>query len=376
MQKIVIWLLVFAITIPTYSQDNSKKTRGLMNPDISMNALLLYKIGSRTNTINTEQPNGLNLQEAELAFYSDVDPYTKFMATLAISQEAVARTAPASGFDRSYIIEPEELFFETTAIDRMTLKGGKIKAAIGKENQLHTHAYSFIDSSQVVSSVLGGEGINEIGFSASYLIPLPWFSELSLQALYPHNDDSSALLNYPHANSVVRVERLKNLWDLTENSTIEFNISFAQAKRQSSDGATPALYADKSVDLVGADFAYKWREDKEHAFVWSTEFLQNHFGTYVGKMHNYAVTTNILWQFSSRWWLGGRAEFVENKTVDSGVATYDRIKKYSALASFNPSEFSSYRLQLDQLHDGQDQDEKRAMLQFNFTIGAHPSHAY
>jgi len=376
MLKIYILILSVFLSTQTFAQENSKNKRGLMNPDISMNALLLYKLGSRSNTIKAEEPNGLSLQEAELAFYSDVDPYTKFMATLAISQEAVAKTAPDVGFDRSYIIEPEELYFETTAIDRLSLKGGKIKAVIGKENQLHTHAYSFIDSSQIVSAVLGGEGINEVGLLASYLIPLPWFSELSLQALYPHNDDSAALLNFPHANSAVKVERLKNLWDISDNSTFEFNVSALQAKRQASDGGTPALYSDKSVNMLGADVAYKWREDKEHAFIWNTEFLQNHFGTYVGKNHNYAFSSNALWQMSSRWWLGLRAEFVENKTVDAGVATFDRIKKYSVLASFNPSEFSSYRLQLDQLDDGQEKDEKRALLQFNFTIGAHPSHAY
>jgi hypothetical protein len=377
LKKFTFFLFAVIVMGATQAQEVvEKKSRGSMNPDISFNALMLYKTGSRTNTIKAEEPNGFSLQEAELALYSEVDPYTRLFAVLTIGQEATAKAAPETGFNREYKIEPEELYFETTALTGVTIKGGKIKAALGKENQIHTHAWAFIDQSAFLSSLLGGEGLNEFGLSASALIPVSWFSEFTLQALYPHNDDSEALFNSPRANIPVSVERLKNMWDLNDKTTFEVNLSAAQGVGQSTDVANTPLYQANNINLYGSDITLKWREDKSRALIWTTEYLQSHHGTFEGNKHNYGVTSYLLFQLTERWWLGARAEYVETKVVDSAVATFEHLKKYSAIASFNPSEFSSFRLQVDQMNDKLATPERRALLQMNFTIGAHPAHAY
>ena len=367
-------VIVLVMGVAQAQEVIAKKVRGTMNPDISFNALLLYKNGSRSNTFNAEEPNGFALQEAELALYSDVDPYTHLFGVLSIHQEASPNGS--GGFTREYKLEPEEVYFETTALPDLTIKGGKLKAALGKENQIHTHALPFIDESTFLTTILGGEGLNEVGLSASLLIPTSWFTEFTLQALFPHNDDPEALFNSPKANSPVAVERLRNLWDLNEVTTLEWSLSAAQGKGESLDVGTQTLKQGHDVNLYGTDLTIKWRKDKTQAVVWSTEFLKKHNGTFEGNSNDYGVSSILQLQLTERWWLGARAEYLELKKVDSAIAEYTHLKKYSAIASFNPSEFSSFRLQLDQMNDKLPTPERRALLQMNFTIGAHPAHAY
>jgi hypothetical protein len=45
-------------------------------------------------------------------------------------------------------------------------------------NPVHAHAWDWIDQPFIISRLLGGEGLRSPGFRLSYLLPVPWFSEL------------------------------------------------------------------------------------------------------------------------------------------------------------------------------------------------------
>ena len=74
----------------------------------------------------------------------------------------------------------------------------------------------------------------------------------------------------------------------------------------------------------------------------------------------------------------GRGEYL--KVIDKDLLDPLHIdphqRKYSALIGYFPSELSGFRLQYDQLIDSRSTAEQRVTLQANFTIGAHPAHAY
>ncbi len=62
----------------------------LSTPSTSANALFLYRNSNfhkdDVNVTNPDQtPNGLDVQEAELQFYSDVDPYTRLSLLFSIA---------------------------------------------------------------------------------------------------------------------------------------------------------------------------------------------------------------------------------------------------------------------------------------------------
>jgi hypothetical protein len=348
------------------SSTGTAKSRGnAFNPDISANTLFLYQNGNRGNNATAtappgSSPNGASLQEAELQLTSDVDPYARAVVLLSVSQQA-----------REWKIEPEEAFGESLQLP-VTVRAGKFKAALGKYNTYHTHAYPFIDQNLINTVLLGDEGLNNAGISVAGLIPLPWFSEVTVQGL---GADAEPFSN-TSPNGVIGLVHLKNLWDLTDDLTMEWGLSGAQGPND----------VDKQTQIWGSDLTFKWRPSvggKYSALIWSTEYLNGQ------KTLDSAITTAktktqggssfVQWQFAQRWWLQGRDEYVE--VLDPTAATADVRRKQSLLLAFLPTEFSGLRLQYDRVDDvaaisGYDKPESKIMLQLNLSIGAHPAHAY
>ena len=319
------------------------------NPDLSVNALVLYKNSNRGYDQTQENRNGLLLQEAEMQFASDVDPYWRFVGTFSLSQTPDSSAAP---YSPKWTFEPEEVYAETIDFEVFTFRVGKFKAALGKHNQLHSHAFPFIDAPLQNSQLLGDEGFNDTGASLSTLLPLPWFSEFTLQGFAGESDDNPYFLSSSPGN-FVGLAHFKNLWDLTDELTSEAGVSAASGGNS----------AGSSTNFYGADLTFKWRKSLERAVIWSTEFLRRDLGTDRGQ----GLASWVQFQATRRWWIETRGEWLTSSI---------NARKQSLAIAFDPSEFSEIRTQYDHVNDSNEKDEHRVMLQFNYTIGAHPAHAY
>lgn len=341
-----ILLIYLTILISTISYAEKTKSRGnAFNPDIGINLLFLNQSSDRDTA-----EDGMSLQEAELQFSSDVDAYFTAKALFSIARE-----------NGEYIIEPEETFVETIGLSHIILKAGKSKMPIGKHNQLHSHAFPFINAPLMNVAILGDEGLNETGFGISGLIPLPWFSELSVDLIQGENED---LFNSERKSDKTVVSRFKNLWDINASTTLEVGFSHAKGKNEN----------HKNTILSGADLTLKWRPidgGKYRSFEWASEFLEkNKSGSDERKLAG--VVSHLKYQFAQRWYAQYRYDYLGLNKTES----VDTSKRHTALVAFLPSEFSGIRLQYETINDKEDKDEKRISLQLNISIGAHPAHTY
>ncbi len=347
---------------PTDGVNYFDRSKGkAFNPDMTANFLGLWQRGTGLSDDRTqENHNGFSLQEAELQFSSDVDPYVRAIALLSIHQE-VGTT--------EYGIDPEEVFLETIALPRVTVKAGKFRTAFGKHNQLHTHAFPFIDAPLIHQTLLGDEGLNEIGVSASALLPASWYSEFIVQAFSNSNAD---LYNGPKSGQMAGLARFKNLWDLSESLTGELGVS----------GTTGKNSFDQTSSVLGADLTFKWRPSvggKYQAWIWSTEYLSAHRKGFTDSTSGLSteklggIATWMQYQFAQRWWIQARYEQMGLPRE----AEYVIQRKQSAMLGFFPSEFSGLRLQYDRLAEGARlKPDHTVAFQYNISIGAHPAHAY
>lgn len=350
-------LLVFLFSGPlTFAQSRT-------NPDVSVNFLGLYLSGNGVPRNPLHNPRkGPSLQEAEIQFFSDVDAYLRANAIFAVGPSATGE----------HELAPEEVFIETTALPWVTLRAGKMKMAMGKHNRLHTHAFPFLDAPLILQNILSDEGLNESGLSAAFLLPTSWYSELTLQAMSLQNE---ALYASSDAGALGSVVNWKNLWDLTEDLTLEMGLSSSQGANQ----------FHRVAYARGADLTFKWRPSRgnlHRALIWSTEYLAGHrpglrvtendpLSASAEDLAGYATWLQI--QFAPRWWAQARYEQVG--TVRSeGLPSQT---KRSFLVGFFPTEFSGFRVQYDHLRtQGIATPEDRLGLQFNVTIGTHPAHGY
>jgi len=316
------------------------------NPAISANVLALGTYVDQGNADQTrETRTGMRIQEVELVFSSWVDTWLK--ADLVLSIEG------------TQTVNVEETIAEILVAQNLSFKAGKFYSSFGKHNRLHTHAFPFIDPPLVNEDIFGEEGLNEIGVGLSYLLPLPYFSELSFQFLEGSND---VQFNGKLNDDFLYLANLKNLWDLTDDVTLEAGGSFATGKNDVNSRDYDTTY------VSGADLTFKWKpggRERHQTLIWQTEFLtssrdQVRAGAY----------TMVQYQFARSWWIQGRYDF---STIKENVT--EEKNRWSTLLAFAPSEFSAFRLQYNRLNHFTT-DEHQVFLQLNYTFGSHPAHNY
>ena len=357
------------LSLDLFAQANPLKT-----PDISANALFLYRNSNFAGQETDTTRNGMDIQEAEVAFYSNVDPYSRLNILLTVHPEYTLNTT-TNRVEEKWVVEPEELFAESDVIAGTTFKLGKFKAAFGKHNLLHTHAYPFVDAPVVNSALLSDEGLNDIGVSAATMIPFSWFSEVTLQYLRGEGENTEFNSGDPN-NDGVGILHFKNLFDTTDALTTEVGLSYAQG-RNALGGSTM---------LTGADLTWKWRPTsggRYHSGILGLEYI----GRKLEQPGNTdekgdGVSGFVQYQFAERWSALLRSEvlkIVDSAVTNPNVLPNDTTEKNSLALVFTATEFSAFRIEYNQSHGPEknnESNEKKIYLQANFTIGSHPAHAY
>jgi len=351
------------------------KQRGLSNPDTSANILFKYQRTKGGDEGSPESTDGLSLQEVELQFTADVDPFMRASALLAIHPEDGTHThsaiqQPASKIsasaEKTYHIEPEEAFIETTSLPIITIKGGKFKTALGRHNSLHTHAYPFIDAPLINQSLLGHEGLNDVGVSGAVLLPIPFFSEITVQGI---EGDSEELFNSARSDDGALVGRWRNLFEMGSDATIDLGLSGANGKNS----------FDDKTSVFGGDLTFKWRPSEGGKYTALIVGLEDLRGNLKGKLIDPKMSGDVLYiqfQMAQQWWVQARTQ-----TFNMAAGPDDELENvasmYSGLVGFFPSEFSAFRLQYDRMTiKDEDKPTQRLTLQMNISIGAHPAHSY
>jgi hypothetical protein len=337
----------------------AKGISSAFNPAISVNGLFLGGYSSNTKTTKRvtglDFQNGFNLQEAEVQFTADVDPYWKANLIVSIDREGSVNV------EEGYVTS-EELPYDLLPANT-TLKLGKFFAAFGKHNLLHTHQFPFISQPLINQAAFGSEGLKEPGLGISYLLPTSWFSELTFQGMAGHNEGLFRL-NGDGKPRGAYLGHWKNFVDLSDETTLEVGNSVL-AGRNSNSGHPWS-------EAVGVDLTTKWRPSKERALVWQAEYIYfNRDRDGNNSRRGGGLYSSLQYQFASRWWIQGRYDLLGIPKLDDG-----RKNRWSTLLAFVMSEFSAIRLQHSYTAQDRGGPLNEILLQFNFTIGSHPAHQY
>jgi hypothetical protein len=289
---------------------------------------------------------GLNVQEMELQIQSVVDPYFKANVVLSVP-----------GTEG---IEVEEGFVTFTSIPRVLVNVGKIKEPFGRENATHTHALLTIDKSLIGQRIFGGEGLNDMAVNAAWLLPTPWFSELTVGVDRGTNE---VAMGSGDPLGLGVMAHWKNMFDLSYSTSAELGVS----------GLTGENAFDGRTVVGGVDLTLKSRGSGRHQFnriIWQNEYLfMNRPGApddaTVGGLYS-----TLEYSLGKQVWLGARFDMVGLPKPTAASFAGSGILVYA------PTEFSDVRLQYQHqwLPDGHASDSVTGQL--NFTIGVHPAHSY
>ncbi|MBD3336089.1 MAG: hypothetical protein GF355_11300 [Candidatus Eisenbacteria bacterium] len=391
MQRVLRMAWLALALIPGAATAQSSTLTGAsnaLNPAISVNGLFLGQVSTEDSSIDA---NNINVQEAEARFTSEVDPFWSADVTVAMhpahgheeeeggheegEQNEHAEEEHAGGFE----VDLEEAYIDGRNLPAgFALRLGKFYLPFGKHAPLHTHQFPFVHAPVAVRSFLGDHGLTESGGLLAHRLPVPWYSDLMLYGV----DGRAEIFDAGNRDLAVG-GRFKNLWDLTPNATLELSGSALHGP----DGGHPGSGND--LRIFGADLTYKWISPavtKGPAVSATAELIVPDPEEGEGDPFGWYALAQV--RVHRNWWLGashGRARDVavaahhEEKDEDPHEEHHrlERIRESKLNITFAPSEFSALRAEVNYIdHRAADEDEVRFMIQWNFTIGAHPAHLY
>jgi len=385
-----IFLLLFSMAASTLAFGQSSSTATgvsrAMNPAVSVNGLFWGQV-SRDN--DSPEFNRVALQEAEAQFAAVVDPFWAAVFTFAVhpthSHEAGSDTNvynESAEEPHGFALDVEEAYVDGQSLPAgLGLRLGKFYLPFGKWAPLHTHQFPFAVSPLAVAHYLGEHSLTEPGGMMTLSVPLPWYSDLQL---YGVNGDSE--LFDRSSTELVWGGRWRNMWDVSDNATLEL----AGSGFTGPDGAFPD--EGRQLYVYGADLTYKWvsaARSQGPILVLTGEVILPRPQEREGDPYGWYALAN--YRFRRNWWLGVTVGQVDCDTHHEGDKQFPILSKqheheqsfpgdtweYKANLTYAPSEFSALRFEVDYYEDRVgDADDLRFIVQVNFTIGSHPAHLY
>lgn len=336
-----------------------------------------------------------NLGESELALSANVDPY--FSATM---------IAAIAGEDE---IAVEEAYFRTLALPSgFTAKAGRFFSGFGYLNEVHGHAWDFVDQPLVYQAFFGNQ-LAQDGVQLKWIAPTDLFLEFGAEAgngqAFPGTRRNRNGLNgttiFAHVGG-----------DLGDSSSWRAGASWLELHAEDrtyedlNDLDEPVINSFTGTSRTWVvDAVFKWspygnaarqqlkvqgeymRRTEDGDLTFDAEGL-GLSDSYRSEQSGWYVQS--VFQFRPRWRVGVRYDALDSGSprialVDSGVlppeafpvllsAEPDRI---TTMLDWSPSEFSRLRAQYawDDARDTNERD-RIFQLQYLYGIGAHGAHKY
>jgi hypothetical protein len=338
-------------TLPVYGGTAASK---IFNPDIAVIGNFLGAAGH--NTVNPAP--ALSMQESEVSFQAIVDPYARADFFVAFGEEGV---------------ELEEGLLTFPALPGgFLVRAGKMKAAFGRVNTLHSHAISWTDRPLVQNNLMGGdEGIADAGFSVARLLPNPWIFLEATGEVY--RGDAGDLFDSSQRGDLSYVGHLRGYHDITESTNVELGASYTRG--HNSSGVVDGVDVGRFVtQLWGMDATFRWRPLQRaiyRSFLGRSELVWSRREQPGSREHAFGYFVSGDYQFARRWTAGGRYDRSDRADEASLFDTGQ-----SLLLTFRPSEFSQLRDQYRRTNYAVGDTANEFLFQFLFSIGAHGAHPF
>lgn len=340
------------------------------------------------------------LNETELNFSANIDPYFRGVAIMAV--------APEGG------IEVEEGYFQTSALPSgFTLKGGRFFSGLGYQNEQHQHAWDFRDAPLPYKAFLGNQ-LKQDGVQLKWIAPTDLFMEFGAELAggdkFPGSDGNkngiggSSLFGHLGGDlgeSAAWRTGISHLWTSAKNRSYTDTDSLGGTVTNTFTGRSKLLAVDgvlkwapngnstyRNFKLQGEYFRLKQDgtltyDDTAQA---TPQFGTTRQGGFQSDQSGYYVQG--VWQFYPRWRVGYRYDALRYGTLNNGVLGLGpTAADMPVLASHNPTrntlmfdfsatEFSRFRLQFAADKSRLGVTDNQVLLQYIHSLGAHGAHKF
>ncbi len=372
------WSISFGIILGMTSIAAAQTT---VNPQISV----IPRFRMDTNDgeklsqgVRTFSRPDFQFEELELAIQSYLNPFARGDVIL---------TIPGPDIENSKL-GIEELYatvLRGLPLD-LNLRVGKYRVEYGKLNMVHPHAYPFITQPISQERFLGPDGLNDLGISASILLPTgDVYSKLTVDLLRGNSVGAAAGIADTTGASpfYATSSRLMAFFTLSDESDLETGLS-------TYTGIHDPYNRDRFWYFNG-DFKFKWRHSAYTSLVLQGEYLFNtrhasqdahgvQFLDPLGRPEQRLIQTGGMYvyadyQFFKLYSIGMRYDWSE-----SPYSSTDRARGVAVFFGFYPVE-ETLGLRFQYSHTTTEtvastQDVNALALQLLFSLGPHKAHPF
>jgi hypothetical protein len=302
--------------------------------------------------------------------------------------------------------ELEEAFIDTNAIGHgISIRAGRFFPSVGYINLQHEHQWAFADAPLVYTGIWGNKYIDD-GLRLSWVAPTDLFFEIGVELLagdsFPTANSSSS-----GVGSSVAFANIGG--DFGAGSSWQLGMSYfdsdpegREAGGHSHDGGDEEVVSfTGGSEVYGITALYKWaprgnyrqrflslqgeyfyRDESGQLEIFEADGTLEDATRYSGTQEGFYLQG--VYQFMPQWRAGLRYDHLntDNRGDDDDVLEEAGLddeginpKRYSAMLSWHPSEFTSIRFQYNRDKSYEASDDQ-FVLQYTMSLGAHSAHAF
>ena len=322
-----------------------------VNPDISV----IGELGMS----HFDDETTLNASSVEIAIEGYVNPYARADVYLHKHMDG----------------HPIELEEAVLSIERglpfgLALRAGKFRPEFGGINKQHLHLFPHIILPVPVAQILGDHKWSSSGLEAKWLLPFPWYNNLSVAFLQDgisaeaHSHDEEEEEEAEEETGKAFSSRYSMFFDLGDVSHLEIGLSYYQ------------LVDEGDENISAVDFKYKWCPNKYRSLVWQNELLRKSPSIHteegeVEEHHEIITAYSMLnYKFNKVWNVGAIVDY----SSDMEEAMYH---SEGLFLGFSPVEETTvFRVFLKQAHHGDHNPGLLVQAQLLWSLGPHKAHKF
>ena len=335
-----------------------------------------------------------NLGESEITLSASIDPYFMGSLTAAITSENE--------------IEVEEAYFRTLALPAgLSIKGGQFFSGFGYLNEIHAHAWDFVDQPLVYQAFFGGQ-MAQVGVQAKWLAPTDFFLEFGAETgngeFFPgtrleRNGANGATL-YAHVGGDIGDSiawRAGLSWvdlDAEERSFEQMNAA-GEEVLNAFTGSSETWVVDATLKWTAQGDPRRRYLKLQGEYMSRTEDGDLSYsalgptldGSYRSRQSGWYVQG--VYQFLPRWRFGARYDSLDSGTpryalIQSGALGWDDVpllapatpSRTTLMVDWNLSEFSRLRTQYAWDEASPGPTDEQFFFQYIYALGAHGAHKF
>lgn len=338
--------LLFCI-IPIWAQTTS-------NPDFSV-------IG-QFQVIATDTSVSLNGADLELAITGNLNPYAR--AEVYLHKHDVSS---ALELEEAVLTIERGLPFGTAA------RIGRLRPSLGLMNREHSHLWPFIEAPTAIINITGEEMWTSTGAELSWLLALPWATELSIGTFagrisaedHGHDETVADHVEGVQSEDLVFSGRLGHFFDL--NSITHFGI-----------GSSFYWDPEEANKILNLDSKLRWRPDSYRGLTIQGELFMNlneqDTTMSIGDENHeeeleYATYAYLNYQFNRRWNIGVMLDGVKHAEETSSWSP-------GLFFGFSPVEESSVLRVVIKNASHEGNNDILMLTQLIWSLGPHKPHSF